>query len=522
MKELEQQKDTHPETIENIKQGDLLTIQKFILLLNDFHYREFASNLKRDRALLPLKLAAAIRQQLPMFDTPDRLCAKVYEGSEADAKKKFHQLSAYTFRLSFYLACNYPDYLSTNIQRIEQLVNNGSAAQALLLAEAMLEIAERIGDFRSQIWCTNFLIADANLHRDTLQAINYYKQLHQVMENESLAVQLQNRCVTDATNEMVPTNTEGYEKGLDYYRQYLDHESLPVRIHAMYAYVSWVNRYNTNYFQKKEDLEVLLTLEKLFQLHPYLVFPFLSNLRGNIGFIRLHHAPQTFEEKEKQKYYIELEDYYDKVNFTSRFVNGGHIYLLAVECSRLLGLYHSLVHRSDYEKLITAKDKESVAKCLAKCQQMMELKVERKSNEIFRVNLQMLYGGFLLLCGDQQNIKSAISELESLLISYQQMSLRTSTDSTFMVLMIAYFSAADYEGCAHTFMRYNKIKKKKTIYESNDEKINVYYFLSQWLSTQRKQYLNKLKSELSRNGEGKVTSGFTELLHHFGIDLWAE
>lgn len=512
-------KVTPSETKEDIKQSDLLTIQKFIWLLSDFHYNEFTRYLQQAHATLPLKLTEAIRKQLPKFDTPGSLCAKVYRGSDADTKKKFNQLSSYTFRLSFYLACNYPDYLSTNIQQIEQLVNSGNAAQALLRAKVMLEIAERIGDFRAQIWCLSFLEADANLHRDIHQSLNYYEQMQKVMENESLAFQIQKRCLKDATDEMIPKKAEEYEEGLNYYRQYLNHESLTIRIHAMYAYVSWINRHHSTYFQKEEDLEVLLAIEKLFQLHPYLVFPFLSNLKGNVGFIRLHHAPQSFKENEKSKYYAELEEYYNQVNFTSHFINGGHLYLLAVECSRLIGIYHHSVHRADYEKIIASKDKESVKKCLAKCRQMMELKVERKSNEIFRANLQMLYGAFLLLSGDRQSIKSAISELESQLIFYQQMSLRTSTDSVFMVLMIAYFSVADYEGCARTFARYNKIKKKKIIYAGNDEKINVYYFLSQWLTSGRKQYLVKLKSVLLRDGEIKVSSGFPELLQHFKIDI---
>lgn len=59
-----------------VHKGEILTIQRFIFLLDDFHYAEFATHLAAVNAALPLKLADTIRKQLPDFDTHENLCKK--------------------------------------------------------------------------------------------------------------------------------------------------------------------------------------------------------------------------------------------------------------------------------------------------------------------------------------------------------------------------------------------------------------------------------------------------------------
>src|SRR5271156_1226126 len=70
--------------------ADTLTIQKFIYLLNDFHYNEFRHHLIKIKASLPLKLAEAIRARLPGFDTHEELCKKIYEAAGKTEKQNFN------------------------------------------------------------------------------------------------------------------------------------------------------------------------------------------------------------------------------------------------------------------------------------------------------------------------------------------------------------------------------------------------------------------------------------------------
>jgi len=55
---------------------EILTIQKFVFLLNDFHYSKFEKYLLECKAALPSKLIDEIRKKLPDFDSIDELCKK--------------------------------------------------------------------------------------------------------------------------------------------------------------------------------------------------------------------------------------------------------------------------------------------------------------------------------------------------------------------------------------------------------------------------------------------------------------
>ena len=144
----------------------LLTIQKLVFLLDDFHFTEFSEHLNRVNARLPLKLIEAIRKKLPAFDTHEDLCKKVY-GSYAKSKRQsFNQLASYTFKLSGYLALNYPSYLTHNHSQIQRLVNTGKIEAANFLAHTLLDIAGRIEDFQTQIFTIKFLMQQAYLYKD--------------------------------------------------------------------------------------------------------------------------------------------------------------------------------------------------------------------------------------------------------------------------------------------------------------------------------------------------------------------
>ena len=78
----------------------MLSIQKVILLLDDFHFEEFKLHLKRSNAELPLKLILQIRKDAWNQQESDDVCKDVYGSKDEKSKKKFFQLVHYTFRLT--------------------------------------------------------------------------------------------------------------------------------------------------------------------------------------------------------------------------------------------------------------------------------------------------------------------------------------------------------------------------------------------------------------------------------------
>ena len=96
----------------------MLSIQRVILLLDDFHFEEFKLHLKKSNAELPLKLITQIRKDNWEQKESDDLCKNVYGAKDEKSKKKFFQLVHYTFRLTSYLSRNHPSYLTSNISKI--------------------------------------------------------------------------------------------------------------------------------------------------------------------------------------------------------------------------------------------------------------------------------------------------------------------------------------------------------------------------------------------------------------------
>ena len=132
--------------------------------------------------------------------------------------------------------------------------------------------------------------------------------------------------------------------------------------------------------------------------------------------------------------------------------------------------------------------------------------------------LHMLLGALLIISG-RENIKVGLEELESMLITYQQVNLKGSTDSIFLCLMVGYFAESDYQKCAQTFKRYNKIIKGKPVFEGNDTKIHAYYYLSQWLNTRSRQYPIKFEALFDHQPEENIPRTILELARYFQLPV---
>lgn len=102
----------------------MISIQKQVLLLSEFHFKEFSEYLLNTNAELPYKLVTTIRHSKTHHES-DELCALIYGDSAEKTKKKFLQLTHHTFKLSGFLSRNYTNYLKHNLQIIEELLSKG-------------------------------------------------------------------------------------------------------------------------------------------------------------------------------------------------------------------------------------------------------------------------------------------------------------------------------------------------------------------------------------------------------------
>ena len=493
----------------------LITIQKFIYLLNDLHYDEFVTHLAAINATLPLKLTKTIRAKLPGFDTHEELCKKLYGSFEKGPKQNFNQLASYTFRLSDILAQNYPDYLHHNINRIQLLVNNGQGQEANFLAGILLEIAQRIDDFQCSIFVLNFLSQQAFIVKDVATGIKMDAELNHVLATERTFIEIQ--LFTRKT--LSDTKKEKYD--LDKIKSYLlsfaNHTSAAVRILSRHSYLLILYQFDLQAFENPEINEIIKSLEKDMHNHAHVVFPYLVDLRSSLFFMKLNSTFGDPASRESEQEFEALSARYNAIKYWKSFVNMGQLYLITIQCTRLLGRYENFLCQPDYLQKISDKDLQLIKELTAKCNIFFQQKIDATKYEYEIVCYRILHGILLILSGDQ--IKAGIQELESVLITYQQVNLNTETDSIFLCLMAGYFALKDYDSCSKTFKRYTKNIKDKPAFEVNDLKIYAYYYLSQWLSSGSKQYPAKLITLLSENRNNTAYASITELTSYFKMPL---
>lgn len=495
--------------------SELLTIQKFVYLLDEFHYEEFCKCLETSGAALPLKLVQTIRKKNPEFDTHEQLCIEVYGNYKQ--KQNFNQLTSYTFKLSYLLSQNFPGYLHHNVSLIERLVNDGKIKEANFRAACLLDIADQVEDFLSLIFVLKFLAQQAFLTRDATTGFKLNTSLEEAIENEKTFSRIISQLRSTLYISSETKSPEQLNKLLEFYQQYHSHTSASIRVVSQYAHLYTVYYFHPGMFDKESDLELIKKLEKELTNNSHVVFPFLFDIKGIFGFLLMNSPLINIDSTEGKRHFKELNKHYSSVKFWNNYLNLPQIFSIAVQSTRFLSSYHYSVHRSDYHNLVTDSEQKLMKQLSDKCAEMIALDIWDKQYKNDLVSVRMLYGALQILQGGEK-IKTGIETLESLLTSYQQLNLSGTTDSIFLTLMIGYFSIKRYDKCAETYKRYLKVIKGKPVYEGNDISIHTYYYLSRWLETGSRQYVVKLEANYIRSKKtGGPKSALEELVKYFEV-----
>ena len=492
----------------------LITIQKFIYLLDALHYTEFAGHLLSINATLPLKLAKSVRDKLPAFDTHEELCTKIYGGFEKGARQKFNQLAAYTFRLSDVLAQNYPDYLHHNINRIEQLVNEGRGKEANFMADILLDIAGRTEDFQCSIFVLNFLSQQAFIVKDVSTGIKLDSQLMKLLDREKTATSIQ--LFTRRTLSAVNKSKDELREIEKYLFGFMDDSSAVIRMLSRQAYLLTFYQFDLQAFEAPAIHDIIRQQEKDLHNHAHVVFSYLLDIRSGLFFMKLNSTLSDLNSKESERDFETLSQHYHSIHYWKSFVNMGELYLITIQCTRLLESYGIYLHRPDYAVLLPEKEAQIINDLRDKCNTFLKSKVDPIRFQYENLSYHIVRGVLLILSGGK-NIMAGVNELESLLVSYRQANLNTETDSIFLCLMMAYFALGEYGKCAETHKRYIESIRGMPGFEVNDTKISAYYFLSQWIATGNKQYAVKLSDLLNSVGKGTSERTIRELMRYFNV-----
>lgn len=474
------------------QQVQVLTIEKLVKLLSAEHLEEFKSYLARANAQLPLKLVNSITPDITVFQGNEVLCSMIYGKADKQTRQSFNQLASYTLKLTAYLARNFPTYLSISVHKPEVWVSEGKVQEAVTLMELLLDIAEKIEDFKATARAMSFLSQYSYMTNSPGEGLRLQKRLCDILEYE---MQLNEVMLYFKTNININIRDndlgDDLQKHLDYFAKYLTHPSFSISAHARY-YTFYINYYyNAKYFYSPENLAELLAFEDDLAKYGYVVQPYFTDMQSKLTLFKLNHPDTdltTRESKKEIEKLLRLNEYYQYWKF---FENRPQLYAINIKATYFLANYHYCLLLPKAEENIPEEVREDVTVWYKKADEIHRNTEWNKTNILDLIHLRLNLSALLLL-GTNKQRQQAVDLIEETLISYQQISFSESIDSYFTCLMIGYFSLKEYDKCVNTYKRYIKLTQGRRINEDNDICIHAYYYGAQWVLTGRKQYSEKM------------------------------
>ncbi len=501
----------------------MLLIEKVIKLLDDFHYDIFREHVKNIsvRSYYPLALIDVIDRDLTQSQSIEKLCKDVYSEYDEGTHKKFIQLAHYTFRLTSFLAKNYPDYLYNNISKVQLLINSGESEKALILLEILNEICAKVEDRNTELTAQQILAQHYILTEKRDQAVKCF--------DRSRWCQLQKRAEIDIIHYMHThhalrsSNTiskEDLEEHLAFFAQYKDSESFYVRFLQKCVTYFFMHLSRDRRFYSKEVFEGILECEKEYEKYDYVVTPFLANYIHVLKFLKLNHFINVAAQEEVSKQIPGLLADGEGLQFWESYFNMTEFSSIVILTNFYSKNYFQSYKENHLEEL-SGEIKDNLELLKKRCETILEKPQIEEKFIIRYINLSTLYS-LLLICGDKKDLKKATRTLEGLLINYQQIPFYGFSDSIYAILMLAYFCLEDFENVDKCYRRFKKNLKDKTVTPDNDFIIQGVFLITKWRETQRNQYLKKIEALFQEPTFEKLDNPrkqLIEILNYFKISV---
>ena len=491
--------------------------------MSPFHKEEFMQHLRDIKASIPLRLVESINPSLIDPMSSDDLCGLVYGRNDLQTRKSFNQLASHTFRLTAFLSRNYPSYLLHNVNKIEELINQAKVREANILAEILLDIAEKIEDLTTQTLVLRFLSQQAHIQKSQAEVVRYSNRITEVLECE---VKLHQIYVYLRRNFNISVKDDSVLKSLDthfaYFASFHEAECNKIRILSKFSSLYLLYYYRpTEYLTEKVQQDIQDFDEEL-NKYSVVILPFMEDIYSKFSFYKLNLSTTDLSSKEGKNEYQKLLTHNRYLKFWQNYVNIPELYAITIKSTYYLTRYHCINHRNDFRQVIPPDDRQDIARLAARCEELINKDIWEPDHINDLIHFRLAWSALLLL-GERADISKGVDNLEKLMTTYQQITFSESMDSIFICLMIGYFAMNDYKSCVDTFKRYIKLSKGRVVNSENDLEIHTYYYVSQWISSERKQYLRKIQENYQRaglhNSRKVIQQTILEMVQYFNIPL---
>ncbi|MBI3518903.1 MAG: hypothetical protein HY062_06050 [Bacteroidetes bacterium] len=496
----------------------MISIQKQVLLLSEFHFKEFADYLLNTNAELPYKLITAIRHSKTYHES-DELCKLIYGDSAEKTKKKFLQLTHHTFKLSGFLSRNYTNYLKHNLQTIEELLSKGEKKKANDIADWLCDVAEKIEDYTTLIEVNKFFAQQCFI-TESKDANKFHKKVQEyiALENikNSIYLYLRENLFFKGKDNISKTQAN---KDLAFFNQYINHESNSISILARFGKYYELSFLSHPDFFKQETIKELDDLERDFLNSAHVCFHYLDDMYFKILGLRLQLDVNNNNTESMIQEVKKMNNISSFLKFWKSYINIPEIFSFSVQASHYMSSY-AFIFRDDYHKTLPNDIKENMMFLKQKLESELAKDIWDDGEYIIKlINLKCFYSA-ILLTGDVNDKNKSVKILEDTLVSYQQIPFQKFLDGMFVALIMGYFSLQQFDKVITTYKRYKKITSDQIVVKENDLTIEAYYFTSQYLTNQRKQYTEKLKATYEDSNDFEhVRALIAELVKYYNIPV---
>ena len=478
----------------------MLLIEKTVKLLDDFHFSVFREHVKNLslRSYYPMVLIDVIDRDFQKEQTSEKLFELVYGDQPVGEKdmKKFFQLAHYTFKLTSFLARNYPDYLPHNISRTQHFINSGKLDAATNLAEMVLDVSRKIEDIDSEMKVLQLLAQREGYLESHKEASNYYVRIGELLKVKQCMNEI-NYFVYEKFKDKGKDTGVNIAEMTEFLQQYQNNKSVAVQLISRLNIFYLLYLYRDPGFYKEETYKELKLIEDALEKNNYIVFPYLLNIRPKLSFLKLNYTIRQFGTESVLEEATSLIEQSEEDLFWNSFINQPEINSIAIQTSYLITNYFTS-YRDDHLQLLDNDIKDRIKFLKTKCRHLMENKLLQEKFVIRYINVSTLYTGLLLL-GTREDIKEGFDLMEGLLLSYQQVAFHAYIDPIYLNMTLAGFCLQDFEAIERTYRRYKKSTTGKIVNVDNDLGINGFYYAAKWLETKRDQYAKKMSAVIEQS-----------------------
>lgn len=411
-------------------------------------------------------------------------CKKIYGSDSESDLKKFNQLNHHTLHYFSFISQYFPTFLQNNMHEIDELLFNEDYEKAATRLNHLFIVASKIEDYYTlnqiceRVENNSFLskIFPKKITPEKKQDFinNFY-----IIEN---LINEQNRLSQKSISEKKVLTDEN----LFFFTSHFSSKEKSVKIIAQQSYLNLKSIYNDPTFYSNETLDLIKQTKKLIDKYPFLLIAKHKEKLMSIDYMLIKHTRLGMDEKGLKKSCNSIIDKWQKFHHTNNQLDSGLMLALSIKASYYITDYY-------YEE-ISYKLKKEIIDIINLLNELENTVNWDKTNYLKLINFYNVKAMFLVLANEE---KISIKIIEKILHEYQQKPFQKMYDGLFVVLLMAYFQAKDYDAVVDSFNRYKKLSKSYVSVEENDVVIRGIYYAAQLSINKKNQYQNKLNDVLN-------------------------